>query len=479
MKLFLRSALLLFGLLILYFLSLLIAEAIPNGWVEKNAELSFKTLTAEGEVPVLWITSGGISLDNFTDNTMIRLSVQSSSKQGFISSTLDKRGGRYWHGFIVVLKPLLIFFQYKQIRFLLAVILFLLTACSTYLLKKRTNVYVALAYLLSLICVHIYIVPFSLNFSSVFIIMILALIALCLWPLDKYKWLPTFFLIVGSLTNFFDFLTAPLVTLGFPLVVYYCLQISRGNGREEVKVGIFGLFKFTFCWCVGYALTWATRWVLHWIFVGKGIWEDVGDTMLFRTMGNSDYVLNRVEMWKKNFNMLVSRESVFLALAIIICVIAVFLWHKRAYRGKTWLEGILKSGTIKDAALKSVVAKGEFLESDAPRGITLAGELPKGEIHKSESTTLASEMLDSGSETPKGEIQKDKTPKNGVLAKLPLLIIAVYPAVWVTVLASHSQIHSWFTYRIFSVSIFAMLVVFFSVLSYQSKDIRDKTTQQN
>lgn len=60
---------------------------------------------------------------------------------------------KYWHGYLIILRHLLIIFNVKQIRFLLNIILIILLAINTFLLTKRINLPTAIAFILSLISI--------------------------------------------------------------------------------------------------------------------------------------------------------------------------------------------------------------------------------------------------------------------------------------------------------------------------------------
>jgi len=50
-----------------------------------------------------------------------------------------------------------------------------------------------------------------------------------------------------------------------------------------------------------------------------------------------------------------------------------------------------------------------------------------------------------------------RKPKADFVRMLPLLAVAAFPYLWYLVLADHSQIHAWFTYRAQIISVFAVL----------------------
>lgn len=48
-------------------------------------------------------------------------------------------------------------------------------------------------------------------------------------------------------------------------------------------------------------------------------------------------------------------------------------------------------------------------------------------------------------------------PWRTCMRMMPVLILAIYPYIWYGVMANHSDIHSWFTYRLQIISIFSGL----------------------
>ena len=67
---------------------------------------------------------------------------------------------------------------------------------------------------------------------------------------------PEFFLIVGILTSYFDFLTYPVVTLGIPLCCYFLLESDRLWNNIKRLTG------FSVSWAIGYAGMCAAKWVI-------------------------------------------------------------------------------------------------------------------------------------------------------------------------------------------------------------------------
>ena len=71
------------------------------------------------------------------------------------------------------------------------------------------------------------------------------------------KWEGLFFMEVGLLTMYFDFYTAPLITLGFPMVYLYALGLKEGDAPSVKRLG-----RDTALWFGGYVSMWMAKLVL-------------------------------------------------------------------------------------------------------------------------------------------------------------------------------------------------------------------------
>lgn len=85
---------------------------------------------------------------------------------------------------------------------------------------------------------------------------------------EKIKDFGMLFFITGMLTNFFDFLTVPMVTYAIPLTLYFLLK-RRENNELNAKKIIIDIIKYGALWGIGYGATWFTKWALTDILFGK------------------------------------------------------------------------------------------------------------------------------------------------------------------------------------------------------------------
>ena len=150
---------------------------------------------------------------------------------------------RYWHGYLVILRPLLVLTSYKEIRITLLVLMIALVGFMMYLLTKKSNIKIAIIFLLGLFFANVFIATQSFNEIIVFFIAIISSIYLLLKK-DVDKNIGINFLVIGSVTAFMDLLTEPLVTLGIPLAVYFLLTEKK---NKMIKENIITFIKLCVC----------------------------------------------------------------------------------------------------------------------------------------------------------------------------------------------------------------------------------------
>lgn len=190
---------------------------------------------------------------------------------------------RYWHGYLTVLRPLLVIFNLTQLRIILTIILIMLSIILVIVLSKKANIIVALIFLLGLWSVEYFYLGFSLQGIFVFLIAIISSIILTV-RFRKMKYFGIFFFVIGMLTNFFDFLTVPIVTLGIPLTIYFVL-LQKDNENISLKQKIVDIIKYAFLWGMGYGLTWFTKWVLVDLIYHKNMIKTAIGQVVYRSVG--------------------------------------------------------------------------------------------------------------------------------------------------------------------------------------------------
>lgn len=214
---------------------------------------------------------------------------------------------RYWHGYLVYLKPLLLLLDWRQISVAGVVLQLLLMAATVWLSIRKKQPGVGAAMIIGFLFMKPLLVLVSLTMTVCWIIVLAAL----LFMLVKNDWLwekklyPEFFLMVGILTAYFDFLTYPVVTFGFPVCAYFLMNgnrlVSTGGSPDKggqigkagtskggeagplLKEAVRGVVGYGICWGIGYAGMWAMKWViadltLHTGTIKDAVWSIIGRT---------------------------------------------------------------------------------------------------------------------------------------------------------------------------------------------------------
>ena len=186
---------------------------------------------------------------------------------------------RYWHGYLVILKPLLAITTLGSIRIGASALQLALAGFVCLECAARKRKMLGAAFLLSLPFLYYVTLYTSLSLSICYYIMCGAvLVQLGLHKkMESRGWYWEFFLLLGMVTAYFDFLTYPLVTLGFPLCVYLYLS------SDKPKAAFVKALAFILSWMIGYGGFWAMKWVMTDLLVGGNVILDGWNTLLART----------------------------------------------------------------------------------------------------------------------------------------------------------------------------------------------------
>ncbi len=304
------------ALLISAYVLMCVVYALPTQSMCRHVAESKEVFENEGEYPrlitghyntLLKSVSGlpenfsvnmNTQLDNFTDALMLLEARFESSYNPFVAAVLNEHAdihgkspvetltilgtdgnseysaaayGRYWHGYQIFLKPLLIFFNYQEIRYIIMAVQIGLLVCVIAMFAYKHNC----KEIVPLVCVYLFLNPvalsLSLQYHSVWVITLIQFVFFLnydrKYEKDKRLWIYHFF-IIGCLTCFFDFLTYPLVTMGIT-ACYLVFRYCRG-----VRDSIISLVKIGVIWGIGYVLMWIGKWVIGGIVSGTDIFAE-------------------------------------------------------------------------------------------------------------------------------------------------------------------------------------------------------------
>lgn len=260
---------------------------IPSTSFSMHIKDSAFTLEKEGLYPVSfgnkYSSLSFLGRDQYTDCLMLNLAVSNNGKSAIEDAILNPcyKGGYnleewpdnlgrladgeikpdtnydwYWHGYLVVLKPLLLVFNYNQIRWFNCVLMAILFCWVLLLLKKHLGNVAPLLFVGIVFIMHGETIPYTMQYASVFFIALIALIVLLSFKTffaRNNNDLLAFFAI-GAVTVYVDFLTTPIVTLGIPVLFWLLANESDKKVRKLISLSLM--------WGLGYALLWVSKWCL-------------------------------------------------------------------------------------------------------------------------------------------------------------------------------------------------------------------------
>lgn len=319
---------------------------VPSRLIYENVNKSAITLYEEEIGRYVWEDSPETILDNHTDGLILNeaitfaqdgisdillnphiraggMSAATSLYEVVVLANDDYRTeyyGRYWHGYLAVIRPLLMFFNYTQIRHLLMTLQIFLVFVYVWMTARAD----ALNALIPFAGLWLFLSPItlfgSLQYAPCFLVTMLMLIVLFGWKdkIDNSR-RNDLFLLAGIATAYFDLLTYPLVTLGVPLLFYLATD------REclfSAKKAFRNVAALSFSWGGGYAVMWGLKWILASMFTEENIIADAVDRILLRSGQLSENMPYGKVLKYATQNMDMNRVFwIFLTLAVLsVCI---------------------------------------------------------------------------------------------------------------------------------------------------------------
>ena len=174
---------------------------------------------------------------------------------------------RYWHGEMVLLRPLFLFTGIEGARYILGGILLVLTLSTAVLLWRQRARALAVCYLLGNLIVQFWVCFFCVGYITTFLMMnIVAVISICLFRHRKdteslYHNVYILSAASGIYTCFFDFLTTETLTVTIPLLILLVLRYEAGElenfGKEFKRIVCCGIL-----WGISYVAMFLFKWLL-------------------------------------------------------------------------------------------------------------------------------------------------------------------------------------------------------------------------
>lgn len=301
----------------LLFLLLLGACALPGAPVRQNLADSARTIMQEGLYPS-YFGFKLFQMDNYTDTLMLMeaasadetdpltammtntaynvdnfetlgedlatyLQAREAGQTGADAGLEPFSYARYWHGYLIWLRPLLCLMPYTGVRVVQYLVLAALFAATLVLLRRRCGSQTVLWFAISQLLVTCFWVPRQVQYFTCFAVAY----AGCVWVLARPRRSDVLclgLLVLGAVTAFCDLLVTPVLTLGLPLVCWLLQpqQRLRAGGRQ-CALALGGCL----CWGVGYGLCWGLKWVLADLVTGQSVIADALHQIGVRTAADT------------------------------------------------------------------------------------------------------------------------------------------------------------------------------------------------
>jgi len=302
----LKMLLFLLASIIIGTLIMVIVYLFPTSSIKDNISESMDVLIEEDHYPYLIEGYSSFRLDNFTDVIMLNTAMYDGTESAVYKAMLNPRYAytdksmieslnmamkgdpdfkiskypRYWHGYLVFLKPMLTFLNYKEIKILNLYIQYILVLIDLLLIYEKKGKKYALALAITVLVMNPIAISLSMQFSSVYYITltsILVLIKYDTWFMKNEERLPYLFMFSGIMIAFFDLLTYPITACGL-LLITYLMVFEENWKRQLVKV-----LSYTASWFLGYIGMWSGKWIMSWILTGYNTLENALAKVLIRT----------------------------------------------------------------------------------------------------------------------------------------------------------------------------------------------------
>lgn len=327
---------------------LVLAYLLPTGPMQANLAASAGILAEEREYHRVIPGVVSTQLDNYTDSWMMGNAVYDSArpvwKQALACTSADYGAGpldglvryldreqgyrevdytRYWHGYLVLLKPFFLLFDYADLRVLNTVVELLLVFgifCTIFNMGCEGE---AWGYVLSVLFMMPVVLPLSIQFSVIFYltnISVLVLLRAYDWIADKNA-IALYFQMIGMCASYFDLLTYPVASLGMPLICILLLEADRDSWTKVRTI-----LGCSVSWCFGYGAMWAGKWILSTLVLKDNVIANALSQILMRASHTQNGErITVLDTWRRNVEFYFERSYLILiALGMVLLFVGIF-----------------------------------------------------------------------------------------------------------------------------------------------------------
>lgn len=288
-------------LMIILFSALLIVSVIPKSAIEENCKKSANQLLKQGEKVYYKSFDRQMYTDNSTDSIMVNI-VYSMDDNNKIESIMKCRRNytpevtsmvwgdmlgnlpyhssrfsmvnefyqttegidinsyeyaRYWHGYIVLLRPLLVFFDYKEIIVIMYFVLSVLLAILLMNVHRKKGLPAAIAVLAAFIAVEY--LEWYQNMQGNYVLLIALISSMIISTgIITRQHLNLLLFIESGLIAYMDLLTFPLVGFVMPVIIFNLFSEEDDNCKKRFKL----LIENAVACILGFGLIWLGKLVI-------------------------------------------------------------------------------------------------------------------------------------------------------------------------------------------------------------------------
>lgn len=343
----------------LFSISMIAVYALPNGRIRDNIKESEAhiLMSSGNNNPLFGSYITGMQLDAFTDMLILDISINKGKSEDeavvnrafenswfsendnmvlsieeslYMDNIYNNYGySRYWHGIQTIIRPLLIIFNYEEIKALFMVVMSIFLGVAMLLIKRNLSAVHAVAFLMSMIMVGFSVVSISLQYVGIFAITLVAVILInILYMHNKEKLFPYLFFIIGGCTTFFDLLTAPVITLGLPLIIVIMLKNRKDEDMKFISF-VKTLIGYSMVWAIAYAITFVTKWGIASLVLHRDEFSVAVNQLLFRVNGSEEFQTTRMGAIKENLKYINNKVFILIMLMSFIAWIPLFIKHRK------------------------------------------------------------------------------------------------------------------------------------------------------
>ncbi len=357
MKKLLNYIYILLGGIFLAALLMMLVYMLPTERMERNVRSSMEIFYTERVYPQQAAGYKSSQLDNETEAIMLLGAIYSSDdspiNQAMRVSRIDFSAtdascndliqyawenktpdniveySRYWHGYMIWLKPLLLLLDYADIRMLNMMLqVLLLFILLKELTEKQMKSYL-LPFAMSLIILNPAATAMSLQFSSIYYLILISMILILKYHAlfsNKKRYTYLFF-ILGMATVFFDFLTYPLAAFCMPLILL--LLLEQKSAKPSLSQTFKTILLLGICFSLGYIAMWAGKWLISSIILRENVVANALNQLTLHTQETvvGDNHITKIEAVFKNISVIFRWPYLLILGTYFICLIIQLDWR--------------------------------------------------------------------------------------------------------------------------------------------------------